>query len=105
MSALEQVRAALGSDPVDRGAIATILDGVDVHERVTIVRSLGGREQAALWDASDGQNVTLEELVPPAVGPSTEVIHAWKNSLPVFTKFEKGFCSTADDGASLYGYN
>ena len=39
------------------------------------------------------------------MAPATEVINAGKNSLPVFSHFEKRFCRTADNPDVLYGYN
>jgi hypothetical protein len=53
--------------------------------------------------------VTLEDLVPKAVADLCTVRHYGKNSLPVFTNFEKRFCrpraAGSDATAQLYGFN
>lgn len=91
---------------VDRGAIAHVLDEVGDEGRLNTVMDLGKRELAALFDAAaDNEPVTLEDVVPSDVPPMTEVIHEGKNSLALFTRFQKRFCRPAAREGELYGYN
>ncbi|MDA1267243.1 MAG: hypothetical protein O2816_19350 [Planctomycetota bacterium] len=43
--------------------------------------------------------------MPPGTPPATQVIHAGRNSLPVFTTFEKRFTRVEGRDDVLYGYN
>lgn len=81
--------------------LAAHLDALDVEARVRECRALGKRLQRRLWEvAADAPAFTLEDLIP-----STEtgtVIWAGKNSLPMFTHFEKRF---ARQNGVVIGYN
>lgn len=96
---------ALASEPLDVDALGRLLDAMDEPDRVVAVRSIRGKDQARIWAACEGRGTTLDDIVPPGQAPATQVIHAGKNSLPLFTHFEKRFCRTADDPNVLYGYN
>ena len=74
------------------------------------MRSLGKTEQRRLWDAVDGfRPVTLADIVPRTVETSREVRHFGKNSLALFTRFEKRFLRPEGQDpaapAELHGYN
>lgn len=93
----------------DAEAVAAFLDGLDHAGRLAAVRALDGSViQERLWEcAASASPVTLTDLVPPATPPLREVIWYGKNSLPVYSHFEKRFCRpsprhTADE---LWGYN
>jgi hypothetical protein len=102
----DAVTQALKASPLDIDALCAALNALDGDEvRVTAVRSIGGGDQAKIWAAAAGRSTTLEDIVPSNHAPATEVIHAGKNSLPVFTNFEKRFCRVAGDDGVLYGYN
>jgi hypothetical protein len=91
---------------VDRGAIAHLLDQVGDEGRLNTVMDLGKRELAALFDASaDNEPLTLGDIVPEGTAPLTEVIHEGKNSLALFTRFQKRFCRPAARSDVLFGYN
>jgi hypothetical protein len=91
---------------VDRGAIAHVLDEVGDEGRLNTVMDLGKRELAALFDATvDNAPLTLDDMVPSGVPPLTEVIHEGKNSLALFTRFQKRFCRPTTKEHELYGYN
>lgn len=105
MSTQQTVHTLLAHTPVDIAAVAAALDGADDAARVTAVRSLSGKQQAALWDACEGRAVQLADLVPEGKPAAEEVIHAGKNSLPVFSHFEKRFARTTERDDVLYGYN
>jgi hypothetical protein len=91
---------------VDRTAVARALDGVAIQARVKAVCELGKRDLAALFDAAaDNPPATLDDFVPRSVAPMTEVIHEGKNSLGLFTRFQKRFCRPAEGALELWGYN
>ncbi len=58
-----------------------------------------------LWDACEGRGATLDAFVTTGTGTNVAVINAGKNSLPVFTHFEKRFFRPSDREDVLYGYN
>lgn len=97
--------ASLANDQVDIDRLAEALEALDIFERVQAIRSIGASHQAAIWEACEGRGTKLSDIVPSGVGPSVEVVHAGKNSLPIFSHFEKRFCRTARYDDRLYGYN
>jgi hypothetical protein len=102
--AADALRALLRASSVNMQQVAVLLDGLDPEARVHATRSLGGREQKALWQAAEGvHELGLEHLVPPSVPAETAVRHFGRNSLPAFTHFEKRFFRAANGG--LYGAN
>ncbi len=103
--AASDVATLLAADPLDLAALAAALDGLDDQTRVPLVRSWDKKVQRKLWDACAGQATTLDDFVPPGTEPGVEVIHAGRNSLPLFTTFEKRFTRPADRDDALYGYN
>jgi len=99
------LKALLATDDVDLDTISQTLDALDSDERVEAIRSLGKKAQIRLWNAAEGRTTSLNDIVPNDTEAAIEVIHAGKNSLPLFTKFEKRFCRVAGDDSILYGYN
>ena len=96
----------ISRDSLDRKEIARVLDGVAEPMRIQSVAELGRRELARLFDAAaDNEPITLEHFVPPGVAPMVEVIHEGKNSLGLFTRFQKRFCRPKNGGDELWGYN
>ncbi len=90
--------------------IAGLFDCFRHAERVAAVRSLGKKEQSALWVAVEGAGkVTLTDIVPATRATDEEVRHFGKNSLPMFTHFEKRFLRPSGQDAAhpteLHGYN
>ncbi|MGM0576746.1 MAG: hypothetical protein ACQEXJ_13535 [Myxococcota bacterium] len=104
-TARKQFDEILATDPLDADRLAEVLDGMPEDDRVSAARSIKGKDQRRLWDACAGRATSLEDFVPAGVPPATEVIHAGKNSLPVFTTFEKRFARPEDRDDALYGYN
>jgi len=105
-----ELRARLAEHPIRSLEISDLLDGASHDERVEAVRSLGRREQRRLYEAVEGfRPVRLEHLVPPSVADFTPVRHYGRNTLPLFTSFEKRFCrprgTDALSPALLYGFN
>ncbi len=92
-------------DAVDLDRLADTLDQMTDEARVAAVRGMGARLQARLWDLAAGRATSLDDFVPPEVAPATQVIHAGRNSLPIFNVFEKRFCRVEGRDDALYGYN
>ena len=105
-----ELKRLLRESSFEPGRIAAFLDGLSHAQRVAAIRSLQRREQRNLYRGVDGfKPVTLETLVPKTVVDMCTVRHYGKNSLPVFTNFEKRFCRPHTPGsetpAELYGFN
>lgn len=78
--------------------------GMNVKARTAAVRVLGKADQARLWEACEGRETTAEDFVPAHVPMGREIIHYGKNSLPVFSCFQKRF-ARAEKPDTVYGYN
>lgn len=91
---------------VDLAALAPYLDTLDGTRRIAEVRDLSAREQARLFEATEGfRKVTLDDFVPAATATLQPVIHYGRNSLPLFRSFEKRFCKPDPPSDELWGYN
>jgi hypothetical protein len=78
------------------------LNALSTEARVAECIALNGKQQKRLWEVCAGAPAfTLEDLVPASRGEEP-VHYAGKNSLPMFTLFEKRFARI--DGA-VVGYN
>jgi len=87
-----ELKAAIAELPSDPAKIANFLDALDHEQRVSAIRSLSARDQRLLWQAVDGfASIRLVDMVPPSVPALKPVPHYGKNSLPLFTVFEKRF--------------
>jgi hypothetical protein len=88
-------------------ALIQKLDGMDEEALVGAVVALRRPQMAALFEAAAGQPpLTLADLVPPDVPPLVPVIHEGKNSLPMFTRFQKRCCRPPGNPPDeLWGYN
>lgn len=92
----------------DLAGLAGYLDNLDDVRRVAEATTLNAGEQAQLWDAAaSAKPLTLGHFVPDNLQPLQPVIHYGKNSLPLFTKFQKVFCKAQADAntPNLWGYN
>ena len=83
----------------DLSALATALDAATEEERVSWLRSLNKKEQAHLFELAEGTQMALSEVHSDA---GQTRIHFGKNSLPMFTHFQKRIC--LHDGV-VQGYN
>lgn len=103
------LKELLASDRPDAAAVRSFLDGLDHQNRMGALTSLQGTTwQAKLYDMAKGAPaVSLDDLVPPSLPPLREVIWHGKNSLPMFTLFQKRFCRPSGAGGQgeLWGYN
>lgn len=100
-----ELKSLLSADSLDIAALAAHLDGLEPTARVAAIRTINGKEQQKIWAATEGQGATLADLVPEDAGAAVEVINFGKNSLPVFTHFEKRMCRVEGQPDKLYGYN
>ena len=106
----EDLRFQIRDRPIEPERIRRFLDELSHQARVAAIRSLGSGELRSLYAGVDGfKPVLLEDLVPSAVGDFASVRHHGKNSLPVFTRFEKRFCrprnADREPARELYGFN
>jgi hypothetical protein len=106
----EELRGRLRRGRIDVREIASFLDSLGSLERLAAVRSLGRREQRALYGAAEGAfGLRLVDLVPESVPDLTPVRHHGRNTLPLFTHFEKRFCrprgADRKQPGELYGFN
>ena len=106
----EELRFLIRDRPIELERIRRLLDELNHPARVAAIRSLGSRELRSLYTGFDGfKPVTLEDLVPSTVEDFATVRHHGKNSLPVFTHFEKRLCrpsgANREAAVELYGFN
>jgi hypothetical protein len=77
--------------------IAAFLDALSQAERVAAVRGLSRREQQQLWDRVDGfAPLSVDDVVPQTTPALVPVRHYGRNSLPLFSLFEKRFYRCAE---------
>jgi hypothetical protein len=95
-------------DPkLDLERLRTLFDTCGPWSRRNALRSLDKRMMATLFEASaEAEAWTLDDVVP-VDKPLVEVVHAGRNSLPLFNDFEKRFCKPDGEGEGdvLWGYN
>ena len=99
---------AIGAPGATVDSVAEIIEALGRNERIQAIRTLSGKDQQRLWELADGCRVQLTDMVPADCQPGWMVRHFGRNSLPVFTQFEKRF-RLADRGETanteLWGYN
>jgi hypothetical protein len=90
--------------------VARTLDSMGHAERVQAIRAVGRAEQRRLYEAVEGfRPLRMADVVPAAVPDLAPVRHYGRNTLPVFTHFEKRFCrppgADREQPDRLWGYN
>jgi hypothetical protein len=88
----------LGPGGQARGDISEHLDSLDKQERITECLALAKDHQKRLWELASADPFDAQELV----GERSTAVFAGRNTLGLFTRFEKRFARV--DGA-LIGYN
>jgi len=82
--------------------IEAFLDSLSPAQRVSEVRRITGKGVARLYAAvAEASPLTLDEIVPP--GENGTRIYEGRNSLPLFSSFQKRF-TRLEDG-TIIGYN
>src|SRR5207248_11744016 len=90
---------------IDLAGLAAHLDGMSDAARADFIATISARQQAQLYEAAAGfRPLTLADFVPAPLPPLTPVIHSGKNSLAMFTRFEKRFCRAPNRTDQLWGY-
>jgi len=88
----QELVARLRENTIKMVDVSRFLDGLAPQERIEAIRAIGAKQQRMLYAAADGfAAVRLVDLVPADVADLSAVRHYGKNSLPVFTHFEKRF--------------
>ncbi|MBW2453119.1 MAG: hypothetical protein JRI68_01335 [Deltaproteobacteria bacterium] len=93
---------------VDRGAsrddIAAYMNDLTPRKRVDEALSITGKRQAKLFEAvAGGPELTLQSFVPDDVTVGRTLIFEGRNSLPMFTRFQKRFARV--ESGQVVGYN
>lgn len=86
-------------------ALADHLDGLAHDGRVRAIRGVGGKGQRRLWALAEGNAAQMDAIVPADRPPLAQVRHFGKNSLPMFSHFEKRFCRPVEGATEWWGYN
>ena len=101
-------------DPAGSGQVARIdrierfLNTLEPANRARAVRRLRPRALRRLWALAWDRPVEIADLVPPDRADLEAVHHLGRNTLPIFTRFEKRFCRLPAGAAGapvLGGYN
>jgi hypothetical protein len=106
----QEFLALLRETPLQPEAIARFLDGLSPQDRLEASRAAGRAEQRRLYEGVDGLGeVLLADLVPASTSEMATVRHYGRNTLPLFTHFEKRFSRPRHADArkpdQLYGFN
>jgi len=108
MTGTTLIRSQFGASALDLPGLAESLRGLDVQARIAATRALTKDDQMKLWSACEGRVVRATDFVPEHVPDGREVIHFGKNTLPIFSHFQKRFVRAAGPSAQpghVYGYN
>jgi len=94
----------LRSDKVTIEEITDHIEHLPHSYRIVQTRELGGKEQSKLWDIAEGSKpIDLSYLMPEDAQVLKPYPFEGKNSLPMFTHFQKVFYRLPDD--TIGGYN
>lgn len=99
----ETLSSLLAAPQISYRQIAAYVDGLSPETRVLETQALSRAEQKRLWElCEEAPPLTVEDLLPSTTRDGETVIYAGKNSLPLFTHFEKRFSRFS---GKVYGYN
>jgi hypothetical protein len=99
MSTLAQL---LDAPDTTRAALESHLDALATGAKIDQTRALGKRQLSRLWDLCDGGKLVMDEIVPPTANEDQTFEFAGRNSLAMFSNFEKHF---AKHGDQIVGFN
>jgi len=101
---METLKELLLNDKTTLQDITEYLRKLDHQKKLEQVLTLNKKCQARLWElAKEGKPLSLDYLVPPGTKPLYPQPFEGKNSLPVYTRFQKVFYRTED--GLIAGYN
>ena len=90
--------------------IRALLDSMDSQERIVAVAQVRGTHIRALYQLVARDEVVecapplcVDDFVPPSIPAGATVTFSGRNSLPLFSRFQKRFTRTAD--GLVFGYN
>jgi hypothetical protein len=90
----------------DIARFARVLDNLGPEGRIDTILRLERKHFAPLFEAAKGfRSITLETFVPGDAPPLTNVVHQGKNSLAMFTVFQKHFSKPEGEANELWGFN
>jgi len=102
----EKLQSMIGPYGASPYAISEFLDSLDHNTRLACTRSLSGSHLKRLYDMVAGfKKITIDDVCPPSAGVLKEVRNYGKNSLPLFSIFEKRFARPSEGAKELWGYN
>ena len=93
----------MSAEPIE--AISSYLDALSPAERLRCVQQLSKREQRVLYVRAEAAPPLSLDDFAPAHTTLQEVIHDGRNSLPIFSLFQKRFCRANDGSGRVFGYN
>jgi hypothetical protein len=103
-----EMHKILAEKSIDPKRLGEYFDGLNNEARIAEVGTMTAAEQARLFEAVKGfRPLNLDDYAPSSGKPLQEVIHHGKNSLPLFSRFQKRFC-LPDRKTSVdqrWGYN
>jgi hypothetical protein len=108
--ALGQILELVRTESLDMKALSTAFDAASHDVRIQAIRHFTPKIQRRLFDAAEGQRVTLTQIIPTTIPAMRPVRHHGQNTLPAFRQFEKRFCrpesgQDANGREVLWGYN
>ncbi len=84
--------------------IAAWLEGMSIQQRVRVVAAVKGPWVGKLFDrVRDAEPLVIDDLVPATTPAGATITYAGRNSLPLFSRFQKRFTRSAD--GLVFGYN
>jgi len=97
---------ALLDDGATYPRISAHLDALTQDERVAQVGAVTGSRVGKLYDAvKDAPAIGIDDFFPPETKDGDTVIYQGRNSLPMFSSFQKRFCRQGGKGGVIVGYN
>ena len=102
---IQSLKERLADPQTTLAQVQEHLNALPFDERLNQCMALGKKAQRRLFQLSDAPGCTLDALIPADIPGGTEVVLEGKNTLPLFTRFQKRFCWPKDRKDQLYGYN
>lgn len=90
----------------EAGKVARFLDRLSPGERVSQCMALAGKDQSRLWELAGKKRLSFDEsfFVPAGAKKLVPYPFEGKNSLPVFTRFQKVFYRAKEGHVAGYNY-